>query len=68
MDKLAIILFIGIILIVISFILEGFALLTHTIEHVYQDLTKDLIPHLFLLGILLIIYYFYRRLSAKNQN
>ncbi len=68
MGKKFIILIIGIILIVISFIFEGLNLLSHTAEHVYQDITKDLMLHLFLLGILLIIYYFYRKISAKNQS
>jgi len=60
MNKRIIALIIGVILIIISFVSEGLNLLSHTAEHVYQDITKDLIPHLFLLGVLLIIYYFYR--------
>ena len=66
MNKKAIILVIGAILIIASIIQEGIGLLSHTVDHVYKDLTLELIPHLFLLGIVLIIYWIYSVVKTKS--
>ena len=51
----------GIALIVISFLVEGLDIIPRTAAHVFEDLTADLAPHLFLLGIVMILYVVYSR-------
>lgn len=58
-----IILLLGILFIIISLLLEGQGLFFHTLEHVYSDLTVELTVHVFLLGILLILYAGYKTRS-----
>jgi hypothetical protein len=55
----------GLVLVILPFIAEGPGIFQHTAGHVYQDLTEDLAPHTLLLGLLLIVYCFYRKFS-KN--
>lgn len=50
----------GIVLVLIPILAKGPAILYSTAEHVYEDITVDLAPHVLILGTLLILYAFYR--------
>jgi len=54
-------LFLGIFLVIFTFIFQGLSIISQTAEHVREDITTDLLPHLFLLGIILIAYALYSR-------
>lgn len=56
MNKYALAMLAGIVLVAASLLAGGAGLIAHTAEHVYEDLTIDLLPHLFLLGMIMALY------------
>ena len=50
----------GVIFVFFPFAVRGPSILYSTAEHIYNDLTVDLIPHILILGVLMILYAFYR--------
>lgn len=58
--QIRLLLFAGVILIVVPFLWEGLAIIPETGKHMLNDLTVDLLPHLLILGAVLILYSFYR--------
>ena len=58
-------LIIGFALIILGFGIEGLGIISHTISHIYSDLTVELIPHIYILGWILVLYGFYKLLKKS---
>jgi len=56
MEKTKIILATGIILVIVISIVNEIDTFFHMFEHIYNDLTEELVIHLYILGWVLVVY------------
>ena len=55
----------GLALIILGTVIEGIGIVSHSISHIYSDLTVELLIHLYIAGWILVIYGIYKLLKKS---